>query len=113
MDRDETYSHISVSGGDDEEVVIQTGVRRDIVDQPERSDEDDLEAAVDASVVSDDDVEIAVEEPAASVRSEPRYQETTKEDLDSVGPMSKMQKAVIAGLVLFAIGFVLANMFLR
>ena len=119
MDRDQTYSLISVNADGDEEIVIQTGVSRQAAGsglEPARerelgavvvSDgrEDDADGAVERAAVAD-----VEERPAEAARkprsSQPRYRETTQEDLDSVEPMSKMQKIVIACVFLLIVGFV-------
>lgn len=126
MDRDQTYSLISVNADGDEEVVIQTGVSRQAAGsglEPARergqgavvvSDgrEGDADAAVERAAVAD-----VEERPAEAARkprsSQPRYRETTQEDLDSVEPMSKMQKIVIACVFLLIVGFVVYYLFFR
>lgn len=126
MDRDQTYSLISVNADGDEEVVIQTGVSRqaagsDLEPAREREQgavavsdgrEDDADAAVERAAVAD-----VEERPAEAARkprsSQPRYRETTQEDLDSVEPMSKMQKIVIACVFLLIVGFVVYYLFFR
>lgn len=131
MGRDETYSLISVNAGDDEEIVIQTGVRRQAENvRPEPADE----AAEDASASAIGDADAACETGGADVGadaevdeasvdadgadceprpSKPRYRETTKDDLDSVEPMSSTQKAVIGCVLLFIVGFAVYYLFLR
>lgn len=123
MDRDQTYSLISVNADDDEEIVIQTGVSRQPAPrEPEPSLERAQAAAseeegVAGAVGESAPVAGAAEDPAKAARkprsSRPRYRETTQEDLDSVEPMSKMQKTVIACVLLLMVGFGVYYLFLR
>lgn len=132
MDRDDTYSLISVNAGDDEEIVIQTGVRRAAGGQAEAAGEPDGRGAAlgddgsDGGAVIEPEAESAEDEgaiggvsesdretPGESASPKPRYNETTKEDLDTVEPMSSTQKAVIACVLLFIVGFVIYYQFLR
>lgn len=131
MGQDEKYSLISVNADDDEEIVIQTGVSRqaaaempDPVDEDEAGEdvfEDEDEADEDAFAGGDEgEIELSelendseASEPEPSRSAEPRYRETTQEDLDSVEPMSKMQKIVIAGVIIIPVAFFALNTFLR
>lgn len=135
MGRDETYSLISVNAGDDEEIVIQTGVRRQAesvrsepageasegagVSAGETVAIGDADAAcetgrVDAEADEADGVPLDAGETDCEPRpSKPRYRETTKDELDSVEPMSSTQKTVIGCVLLFIVGFAVYYLFLR
>ncbi|MEG0324436.1 MAG: hypothetical protein RR547_13900 [Raoultibacter sp.] len=128
MDRDEKYSFISVNAGDDDEIVIQTGAvqasREEQADTLSALDQhvDDADNVVENSEQSDgfdDDPELEPEPDVAQTLPDPvgsvssKEYETTREDLDSVGPMSKMQKIVIACALLFVLGFAAYYIFLR
>lgn len=131
MGQDEKYSLISVNTDDDEEIVIQTGVSRQAAaEMPDPVDEDESgegvfeeadEADEDAFADGDEgEIELSklendpeASEPEPPRSAEPRYRETTQEDLDSVEPMSKLQKAVIAGVILIPVAFFAINTFLR
>lgn len=130
MGRDGTYSLISVNAGDDEEIVIQTGVRRQAgYDRPEPANEvaeDDAAPAAETAAYGEPDAgdeaggsRIGADEaPDGGNGSQPhsgkaRYRETTQDDLNSVGPMSATQKAVIGCVLLFIVGFAVYYLFLR
>lgn len=138
MGRDETYSLISVNAGDDEEIVIQTGVRRQAesvrsepageasegagVSAGETVAIGDADAACEtgrfdaeaAEAAEADEAPLDVGETDCEPRpSKPRYRETTKDELDSVEPMSSTQKAVIGCVLLFIVGFAVYYLFLR
>ncbi|WP_139653456.1 hypothetical protein [Raoultibacter phocaeensis] len=134
MDRDDTYSLISVNAGDDEEIVIQTGVRKAKGEQSEPAEGADEGGALregdyhgKAGIALDPSIEADSErasggnaeaaetesEPVAPRQKKPRYRETTKEDLETVEPMSNTQKAVIGCVFLFIVGFVVYYLFLR
>ncbi|MEG0376620.1 MAG: hypothetical protein RR672_13380, partial [Raoultibacter sp.] len=78
-----------------------------VVENSEQSDgfDDDPE------LEPEPDVAQTLPDPVGSVSS--KEYETTREDLDSVGPMSKMQKIVIACALLFVLGFAAYYIFLR
>lgn len=125
MDRKGTYSLISVNADDDEEIVIQTGVARESAEKPgdglpEKSECEEGRVEGDeprAVFETEPEGEAAVASPPRKRRApragEQRYRETTQEDLDSVEPMSKMQKIVLGCMVLLIVGFVVYYLFLR
>lgn len=119
MDRDEKYSFISVNSGDDDEIVIQTGAVQAARDEQVTDDSfagaDVSEQSDDSDAVPESELEHAIERESSaptSSASTKKY-ETTREDLESVEPMSKMQKIVIACALLFVVGFAAYYIFLR
>ena len=135
MVQEQSYKHITVTADDDDEIVIHTGASR----KRSREEETELvyedEESADQHLVSeeaeDSDEELeewsgdALEDEAERGASEqetadvpstaartPQYRETTQEDLDSVGPRTTTQKAVIGCVVVFLIAFVIYYIFI-
>lgn len=135
------YSHIEVGGADDDEVVIQTGAahaakqsaqafERELDEAAPATEharaageaaDGDAEAFEHAEPESEDagedaselaDAEDAEDAEDAPVEQAPVYRETTKEDLDSVAPMSLTQKVVIGCVAVFIVAFVVYYVFL-
>lgn len=111
-----TFSHITVSTDDEDDIVIQAGIREDSTmagDSSEPgahvSDRGKPETTVDSEeAVRDGSTEAATR--ASRARDEP-YHETRLEDLKGT-PMPMIQKAIIAVAVVFVVGVVVYYSFL-
>ena len=80
---------------------------------PEEVFEGEEEATADEWTDSQDEAfEQEAAEASSAAAREPQYRETTQEDLDSVGPRSTTQKAVIGCVVVFLIAFVIYYVFI-
>ena len=136
MAQENTYKHITVTADDDDEIVIHTGASRtasrdqeaelvyeDVksADHPfglgesEDSDEEPRQWSEEAFEEEASEQEAAEEEAvetSSTAASTPQYRETTQEDLDSIGPRSTTQKAVIGCVVAFLIVFVVYYVFI-
>lgn len=128
MAQSKTYSHIEVGGADDDEVVIQTGAAAAPSPSASRDEQEGLDEEALPSEGAEEPDEAADEEPGAAAQQvegeageasegaqparRPAYRETTKEDLDSVAPMSLTQKVVIGCVAVFIVAFVLYYVFL-
>lgn len=109
---DTKFSHITVNADDDDDFVIQAGLRPSApAVVPVRAD---APAPSEPSFAESPSVEGAQEAPAAddakpskagAKSSKDGYRETTAEDLE-VEPMPAMQKAIIAVALLAVVGFI-------
>lgn len=118
------FSHISVSAGDDDDVVIVAGAthaatpsRQGVPDaspkpepafEPAREGEGELGDARQVSASRKPEAQAA----AKGSPARDRYEETTLDDLQST-KMSSMQKAIIVVAVIGVIAFAVYYMFLR
>lgn len=113
---DTKFSHITVHADDDDEFVIQAGIRAHAPVEPAAESDGAVSepgegAPVDASF--DDREGASGEEPAPSAPAKARdeeYRQTTVDDLKAA-PMSGMQKAIIAIALLCVFGSVAYYMF--
>ena len=99
MSEKDEYTIISVKADDEDEVVIQAGI-------PSEYHEDDPEEFFEESPeyeLGEEEVEDILPPSQPETVAEPQYHEITQEELDSVAPMSNVQKAI---LVLALIGVV-------
>ena len=131
MAQEHTYKHITVTADDDDEIVIHAGASRTAsreeeaelvyedaksADQPfgleESEDYDEEPEQWPEEVLEGEASEREVAEASSADIREPQYRETTQEDLDSVGPRSTTQKAVIGCVIVFLIAFVIYYVFI-
>jgi hypothetical protein len=116
MANSKEFSHITVTPGDDDDVVIQAGVGEEAEPTEEPEAFEDVEEVVEEVVEEEvaepiDAADELAEVPAPSAASSAApaktdgYHETTLEDLET-GKMSTTQKAVIIVAVLGIIAFV-------
>lgn len=112
MANSKEFSHITVTPGDDDDVVIQAGVVNEAAPSVEPEAFEGVEEVVEQESVepadADDDLADVPAPAAAPCAVRPKtdgYRETTLEDLET-GTMSTTQKAVIIVAVLGIIAFV-------
>ncbi len=119
MANSKEFSHITVTPGADDDVVIQAGVVEEAEPTEEPEAFEDVEEVVEEEVAEPIDAadELAeVPAPSAASSAAPAktdgYHETTLEDLET-GKMSTTQKAVIIvsvlGIIAFVAWYVLAH----
>ncbi|MBU5406449.1 SURF2 Surfeit locus protein 2 [Paraeggerthella hongkongensis] len=109
---DTKFSHITVNADDDDDFVIQAGLRPS-APAPEPAQTDGAvpsEPSFDAPSSTEDEREASAADDArpssaGSKSSKKGYRETTAEDLE-VEPMSAMQKIIIAVALLAIVGFI-------
>ncbi len=123
---DQRFSHISVSAGDEDDVVIVAGdTHADAPSRPVAASDQAEPAHAPAHVRMDEGEpgsaprkaapakpEAPASAPAARKGASDRYEETTLEDLQGT-KMSTMQKAIIVIAVIGVIAFAVYYMFLR
>ncbi len=106
---DTKFSHITVNADDDDDFVIQAGLRPS-APAPEPAQTDGAvpsEPSFDAPSSTEDEREASAADDvrSSSADSKKGYRETTAEDLE-VEPMSAMQKIIIAVALLAIVGFI-------
>lgn len=117
VNKGNTFSHITVSTDDEDDVVIQAGIREEPVSADVSSDQETCAPGQNepapsvgsGSVADDDSTEEAT--PASHTREE-SYHETRLEDLKDI-PMPVIQKVIILIAVVSIIGVVVYYNFMR
>lgn len=130
MASDQRFSHITVNANEDDDVVIQAGACAPIAQtrpqtweqsHPDQAQYGESKPAAQAQAPQEEPAEYCEPEPEPEPVTEhvpasakaptsqrpakhQEYHEQTLEDLDA-GPMSKMQKIVLACVALFIVGF--------
>ena len=117
MTQDKGFSIISVNSDDDDEIVIQAGIKNNYSDEASETETASVQAITDSQnneVPASDEEQASAELPEAaqsgakvsksSGRTE--YQETTLDDLKTKGPFHKTQLIVVGAAVVFLVGFV-------
>lgn len=104
------FTHITVNAADEDDVVIQAGAVRQAA--PQAADEPAPAPEPEPGPV-EGDMPDARPQAAPERKPQPAFEEQTLEDLE-VGPMSGMQKAVLAGVALVIVcGIVYFTVFMH
>lgn len=121
MTQEKGFNYISVNTENDEEIVIQAGITEELLEEQEPATREgtgeerlvdhaaeSVEAPLDEEVHEASSDTRSRDEDRSSADTAPlvdNYHETTKEDLDIIGPLPKTRLAILAGGLLFVIGF--------